>query len=173
MPSQHQQGVRVKNLPIVGKILVVLGMFGVFVVAVAFCATGQVRSINSDYTHLIKGSIEASDDIAQGNADIQAMEAHIAQLTLVNTASETQADLANLAFYKSRLTNFDDQAAAAYPTYAADLTNLKARTLQVIDGDCASSIKRGASATTAADTAAAQAAYVSECERNSPLWFSI
>jgi len=153
----------VRNLPIAGKILTVLGLFGVFVIAVAFYATSQVRFINAEWTHLKNGSIETNSDIAQGNADVQAMEAHIAQLMLDNTPAETQSDLASLAFYKGRFIAFADDAAKATPGYAVDLMALKSHTLQLINEDCANSIKLGSAATTAAQSATAQAAYLNEC----------
>jgi hypothetical protein len=49
----------VKNLPIVGKILTVLGAFGVFVIAVSFYATSQMRGITNGFEQLDKTTISA------------------------------------------------------------------------------------------------------------------
>jgi hypothetical protein len=69
----YQQGWCVKNLPIVGKILTVLGLFGVFVIAIAFYATSQIASINSQYTRLVNGPIEAREELMAATATIHAM----------------------------------------------------------------------------------------------------
>ena len=142
MVEQHfnQQGAYVKNLPIVGKMLTVLGVFGVFVIAVAFYATSQLTFINSQYTQLDNGQIAAREDLMAGTATIHAMASHISQLMLDTTDTDQQNDLSSLASYKSRFEVFMDQAAAASPNDAAEIEGLKSRTLQVFDGECANSI---------------------------------
>ncbi|HEY1856994.1 methyl-accepting chemotaxis protein [Acidocella sp.] len=159
-----------KNLPIVSKFLAVLGIFGVFVIAVAFYATSQITSINSEYTHLRDGPTAAEIDLANANSDIHAMLDHIAQLMLDNTAAENQTDLAGIADFKGRFSQFMDQAAAAaiVPANAADMVELKSRTLQAVDGACANSIQLGSSATTPAEITASQAAYLSQCAPQFP-----
>src|ERR1700722_17164879 len=95
-------GVHVKNLSIITKFLIVLGVFGVFVIAVAFYATSQVTFINLEYTHLRNGPTQATEDLMTANADIHAMASHIAQLMLDNTTAGNQADLSGLADFKAR-----------------------------------------------------------------------
>jgi methyl-accepting chemotaxis protein len=157
-----------KNISILGKIFLVAIVFGVFVIAVAFYATNQVRFINSNYTSLRSGLTQAREDRDLANADILGMNADIAQLMLNNTNSEKQADLSDLAGYKIRFNQFLDQAAVDSPSYAADFMGFKSRTMQLVDGDCANAIKLGTAATTAAEVTSAQDAYLSECGPNFP-----
>jgi methyl-accepting chemotaxis protein len=153
----------VKNLPIVGKFLTVLGVFGVFVIAVAFYATSQLTFINSSYLHLRSGPTTAERNLIGANADIFAMGEDTALLTIDNKATANQADFSQLEHYKTRFTRFMDQASASAPHEGADIENLKSRTLEVLDGVCGNSIQLSTSATTPAQVAASQAAFLSQC----------
>jgi methyl-accepting chemotaxis protein len=157
-----------KNLPIVGKILTVLSAFGVFVIAVAFYATSQVTFINSEDAHLRNGQTKALENIMQATADIHAMASHLAELFLNNAADENKTDLSEFEDYKVRFSHFMDQSAAADPADVADIENLKSSALQVFNGDCANSIQLAQAATTAAEIAASQTAYLNECTSKYP-----
>jgi len=157
------------NLSIFGKIFSIALVFGVFVIAVAFYATGQVRFINNEYTHLKDGLTLSTENIAQANADIQAMEAHTAQVMLDAPGSaEQKADLSATAWYKDRFGQFLDQSAIASPSFANDFMNLKSHALQVVDGACGNSIHLATTATTSAEIATAQATFLSECAPQFP-----
>ena len=158
-----------KNLSIFGKIFSIALVFGIFVIAVAFYATGQVKFINSEYTHLKNGLTFSTENIAQANADIQGMEAHTAQVMLDAPGSADQkADLSATAWYKDRFGQFLDQSAIASPSFANDFMNLKSHALQVVDGACGNSVHLATSATTAAEIATAQATYLNECAPQFP-----
>ncbi|MGB9153719.1 MAG: hypothetical protein WCD70_11625, partial [Alphaproteobacteria bacterium] len=152
-----------KNLPIVGKILTILGVFGVFVIAVAFYATSQITFINSEYTHLRNGQAQAVEDITAANSDANAIQASIEKLLIDYTAAATQADLANINLYKGEVANAMDQAAGDDLMDAKDIQALKAQILQVVDGDCAHTIQLGVEATTASQTV-----FLSDCEPKFP-----
>jgi methyl-accepting chemotaxis protein len=158
----------VKNLPIISKFLIVLGVFGVFVIAVALYATSQITFINSDYTHLRNGPSRATRDIAAATSNINAMHADISQLTIDNTTAADQADLADLNRYKDRFANYMDSSVADDSANAMDIQALKAQALQVIDGDCSHSIQLSSVATTAAAIASSQSTYLSECAPKFP-----
>ena len=155
-----------KNLPITGKILTVLGAFGVFVIAVAFYTTSQITLISSSYVHLRSGPTRATEDVTTATADIHAIASHIEAMILDNSPAEDQADMSRLEDFKSRFGQFMDQAAAADPGDEAGIEDMKSRTLQVVDGDCANAIQLALS-TTAAATAALQA-YRNECAPKLP-----
>jgi methyl-accepting chemotaxis protein len=150
-----------KNLPIVGKILTILGAFGVFVIAVAFYATSQMASVSTAYLHLRNGPSAATTALIRGSSGVRAMSADIARLMIDTTAAENRTDLSELAIEKASFSHRMDQAAAASPDDAAAIADLKSRGLQAVDGDCANSIQLGASSTIPAATA--QAAYLTEC----------
>src|ERR1700734_1848599 len=123
--STAQNWIAMKNLSIFGKIFSIALVFGIFVIAVAFYATGQVRFINNEYTHLKNGLTLSTENIAQANADIQAMEAHTAQVMLDAPGSANQkTDLAAIAWYKDRFGQFLDQSAVASPSFATDFVKL-------------------------------------------------
>ena len=96
------------------------------------------------------------------------MEAHIAQLALDNTDAADQTDMTDISDYKNRFIQFMDHAAGASPSYAADIEDLKSRTLQVVDGDCANAIKDGLAVETATSLATTQSVYLNECAPKFP-----
>jgi methyl-accepting chemotaxis protein len=151
----------VKNLPIVGKILTVLGVFGAFVIAVAFYATSQMNFINSEYLHLRNSPSKAATALIQASSNVRGMSAATARIMIDTTDAENQADLSDLAGYKTLFSQRLDQAATASPGDAAAIEDLKSRGLQVVNGTCANSIRMGASSTI--PPATAQAAYLKEC----------
>ena len=102
---------------IVSKFLTILGVFGVFVIAVAFYAMSQITFINSEYTHLKNGPIQATRDVTAATSDLNAIRADIAQIMIDNTDAAGQADLADISDYKNRFANFMDQAVGADPRF--------------------------------------------------------
>ena len=158
-----------KNLPIFGKFFTILLAFGIFAIAVSFYATSQIRFINSNYTSLIDGPSQTAMDLARAYADIQGMDAHIAQLALDDTDAADQADLADINDHKNAFIQFMDHAADASPSSAADIEDLKSRTLQVVEGDCANTIKDGLIVSTATGVANTQSVYLDECAPKFPV----
>ena len=150
-----------KNLPIVGKILTVLGVFGVFVIAVAFYVTSQMNVVDSAYLHLRHGPSAATRALIQASSNLRGMSGAIGRIMIDTTDAENQTDVSELATYKDAFGQHMDEAAAASPGDAAAIADLKSRGLQAVNGDCANSIRLGASSTV--PPATAQAAYLKEC----------
>jgi hypothetical protein len=121
----YQRIIYVKNLPIVSKFLTILG---VLVIAVAFYATSQITFINSEYTHLKNGPLQATRDITAATSDLNVIRADIAQIMIDNTVAADQADLADISDYKNRFANFMDRAAGDDPINARISRRSKRRT---------------------------------------------
>ena len=151
-----------RNLPIAGKILTVLGIFGVFVIAVAFYVTSQMREITSGFERVANiGSALQSAVI--GSRGLQEARAAMATLMIANTDAEKQAALAEL---KQVTVLFDTQiasSAAQAPDQAPALQALQARGDMLINVTCAPSVKLGLAATIPAQVQAAQAEFLNNC----------
>lgn len=152
-----------KNRPIVGKILTVLGVFGVFVIAVAFYTTSEMREITSGFVKVANTSVAAVQSAVIGNRALQEARAAMATLMIANTEAENQAALAEL---KQATALFDTQMASAAteaPDQGPALRALQARGDMLINTSCAPSVTLAAVATTSAQDQAAQAEFLNNC----------
>jgi methyl-accepting chemotaxis protein len=156
----------VKNLPIVGKILTVLSVFGVFIIAVAFYATSQMRTIAGGFERIADTSGAATVALQGADRDFEAGRGSIEELLIANTDSGRQLALTRM---KRDLTRFDTgmaRAAALAPGQAPAVQALQARGDTLFNTACAQSVSLGGAATTPAQTQAAQAEYLSDCSQS-------
>ena len=133
--SLISKGSRVKNLPIAGKILTVLGLFGVFAIAVAIYATGQMRSLNSGYVELRNGQTDALLQLIRSNVDIQFIRETASDL-MQNNNQNSQTNLAALQTDRARFAEFMGDAAKDAPADAASIQAVTAKVLQFTAGSC-------------------------------------
>jgi methyl-accepting chemotaxis protein len=157
-----------KNLPVIGKILSILTVFGIFSVICTAYTTNQMRFINTGYTHLRNGRDLATQNLIRANVDFNTMHADIAQLMIDNSAAATQADLNDFMRFKARFNGYMGPAATEDPAEAANIQAIQSRAMQIVDGDCANAIKLASTATAVADLQNAQAAYLNECAPKFP-----
>ncbi|HZZ30880.1 MAG TPA: HAMP domain-containing methyl-accepting chemotaxis protein [Phenylobacterium sp.] len=139
-----------KNVPIIGKFLAVLALFGVFVLGVAFYATSQLKKIDAAYSNIIDADA-ATPFLARSNRALEAARGSIGDLMISTSEDGNRQAEASIADSRKRVLDFMDQAAKASPADAADIQGLRAQSLAVIDNDCAESIRLGKAATTPAD----------------------
>jgi methyl-accepting chemotaxis protein len=158
----------VKNLPIVGKILTVLGVFGVFVIAVAFYTTNQMQGITSGFEKVAHTTTSGAESMSVANRDLSEARAAMEELLISTTDAENQAALAEL---KQATAGFDTQitnVAALVPDQASALQALQARTDTLLNTTCARSMALGNAANTDALDVAAQAEFLKNCAPSFP-----
>ncbi|HEX3367574.1 HAMP domain-containing methyl-accepting chemotaxis protein [Phenylobacterium sp.] len=151
-----------KNLPIIGKFLTVLALFGVFVLGVAFYATNELKKIDAAYSSIIDTDA-ATPLLARGNRATEAARASIGDLMIATSDETNRKAEAEIAASRTSIVDFMDQAAKAAPSEAADIEALKAQSLAVIDNDCAASIRLGKAATSPADVLKTLPTYEQQC----------
>jgi methyl-accepting chemotaxis protein len=155
-----------KNIPIIGKFIAILAVFGLFAILSAFYSTTEMQSIGRNYNQLLDSPVRAAIAIARANRNLQAGRASVAELEISTTDAENQIEVGNINEARTRFDSYMDDAAAADPAAAAGIETLKATGQQVLGNDCQNSINLGLAATAAADVANAQAVYLKECYPN-------
>jgi methyl-accepting chemotaxis protein len=158
----------VKNLPIVGKILTVLGVFGVFVIAVAFYATHQMQGITNGFEKVAHTTTAGAESMSVANRDLSEARAAMEELLISTTDAENQAAIAEL---KQATAGFDTEitnVAALVPDQASALQALQARTDTLLNTTCARSMALGNAANTDALDLAAQAEFLKNCGPSFP-----
>ncbi len=152
-----------KNIPIIGKFLLILSGFGVFTLAVALYVGGQMWKIDSGYTALGAGPEAAAVHVVQANRELSAMRRSIADMVISTTDAQNQVANADLRAARKAFADDLDGAAKVEPIDGADYQALKARGFEVVDQTCAPTIKAGMSATTPAAVSASQSLYLTDC----------
>ncbi len=159
-----------KNLPIIGKLLTIIAIFGVFVLGVSVYATGQMRRIDDGYSALGAHHYQVAINVARANRSMSAAHAAIADLLIATTDADNRRAESELASSRKDFDTFIGQAIAAAPSSdeSATLQTLKSNVAQLLDNTCASAISAGAKATAAADVLASQKEYLNSCAPQFP-----
>jgi len=152
-----------RNIPIIGKFLLILSAFGVFTLAVAAYVGSQMWKIDTSYSALGAGQEAAAVDVALAKVAQVTMRRSIAELMISTTDEQNRAANADLQESRKSFTDNLDAAAKAEPAHAADYDALKARGLEIVDHACAATIKAGMAANSPAAAVASQTLYLKDC----------
>ncbi|HVE21273.1 MAG TPA: HAMP domain-containing protein, partial [Acidocella sp.] len=152
-----------KNLPIVGKILTILGAFGFFVLAVTGYVTHQMRTIDTGYKNLRGGETAALIGLLRANGALEIMRSDLGELVVSKAASGNPTTVAEVARVRAHTAMFLEQAAGAYPQDAAAMQQLETRGLQLANGQCGNPNELAATATVDGSGGTMQTEFLSKC----------
>jgi methyl-accepting chemotaxis protein len=153
-----------KNFSIVVKFAFIMGLFGMFSIAVAVYAASQMRMIDSGYHGLLKGDVDAASDLARANRNFQTVAAAIGDITIARTAAGNKAAETAYDTALARFKTLIDKAAVESSGQASQIAALKARALAVVETQCAQTKQLGMTATTPDQDFAAQDEFLANCE---------
>jgi methyl-accepting chemotaxis protein len=91
----------VKNIPIIGKFLLILAVFGFFAIATSLYSTAQMRHIANSYTALLAGNSTATLKMARAGRNLIQVEEAAAQVQLDPTPALSDADVSLMAARES------------------------------------------------------------------------
>ena len=153
-----------KNVPIIMKIMAVIGLFGVFVLGVSFYATGQMRSIDRSYSSLLEHQSAAAIGITQAEQRVTAMNKAIAEVLIANTDAENASTAADLTKARAEFSRaMDASLKVASPATAETIRALATDTMDVADNKCHRAIVMGMHGNGTAALIAAQQEYLTGC----------
>jgi methyl-accepting chemotaxis protein len=152
-----------KNIPVISKFLIIMGVFGVFTLAVAAYVGSQMWKIDSSYSALGAGATHAAFDMARANRALATTHGAVADLMIASTDEENRAAESVLEKARKAFGDELEQAAKDEPSLATDAQALKARGAELIEQTCAAAIKAGAAANTPAAAIASQDLYKKDC----------
>jgi methyl-accepting chemotaxis protein len=153
----------VKHISIIGKFLIIMGCFGLFSIGTAFYSGEKISSVDESYGGLIEEEATAAVYLSRANRSLQAARASIGDLLMsrsneLKAQSEQDIKEAEASFVK-----YMDRVAIALPA-RADIAQLKAEGLQVIDSACGPTMTAARNATSEPDVAALQQMFLTECQ---------
>jgi methyl-accepting chemotaxis protein len=152
-----------KDIPIVGKFLAIIALFGMFAIGVAFYATQQMEKIDTGYTSLLHRDQAEAIALQRSNRNLQTMRAAISEVLASRTETGINIALTDLNTSHKSFERFMGDAIQAQPRDRAELEAMKAQGLAVIDGDCAQSLRLGKIAFKPDDVAAAGDVFLQTC----------
>ena len=144
--------VKINDMPIIGKALIVLVAFGALVVGGTLFTTHKMRIIDDTYSDLSDHNGLSAIMLARARAEMLAMRSAIGELLIAQTAEGNKAALDQLAVARQAFTSYVDAAGAALPAHAGEYQALRQSAEKVIDSDCAEAIRLGSAATGEADS---------------------
>ena len=149
-----------KNIPIIGKVLSILAVFGAFALVAAFYSAGQMRFIGGNYNGLISDQIQTSLLLTRSNRALEDARADFALLVFDPGVATRAQLLSGVSYDQTTFATLMDSAAAADNASAADIENLKSQGLEAMQ-DAGSDVGApNAAATASAAMLNAQADFV-------------
>ena len=152
-----------QHISITQKMMLIIGLLGLFVLGIAYYVCGQMRHIDDGYSALMAGQVRATIYTARANRVFASARAAIADIAISSTDTENAAADAE---FKQSLSSFQDemdQAIRASPAHARRLRALNAVALNVMTGVCAQAITLGDAAGTPAADLVAEKEYLTHC----------
>ncbi len=152
-----------KNIPIVGKFIAIMAVFGTFSIGVAFYTGAQMKGIDTSYSNLLDGESSAALYLARSNRSMQNMRAAIGDLMLSRTAELNASAEKEIVAAKESFVKFIDSAAKAAPENT-EIAGLKSGVLKIIDETCAGTLAAARTATEEQAVVASQNMFLKDCQ---------
>jgi len=153
-----------KNIPIIGKLLTIIAVLGIFVIGVAIYTTGQMRAVDARYTAMVDHQWAPALRLSRSASALQHVRAALGNLAAVHAPAGDAAALHEIEEYRGRFSSFMETAAAeSPPEYAETIRSLRAGGLDVVDRACGPSLAAAKGAVSAADIAATNAVFLRDC----------
>jgi methyl-accepting chemotaxis protein len=153
-----------RNLPIVGKFVILLVGIGIAMVAMAGFSAVRVIDIDSGHRRLNETQGLAATALTRGNGALQTARASIAGLLVSVTLEGNEAAIADLKAARLVFQTSMKTAAVASGAEAPRVEALLSRGLDVIDRLCKHAIDLGEKATQPPELLESQAVFIRECD---------
>jgi len=152
-----------KNVPIIGKFMIIMSFFGLFAIAVAIYSDVQLTTTDAAYHELLEGNSAAALNLARANRSLQGARAALGDLLMSRTEELNAMASAELEKFKTDFLGFVDTATVAMPSNA-EIPALKAAGLAVLEQACKSTLQAAGRAVSEADVAASQQLFLTQCQ---------
>ena len=152
-----------KSVPIIGKVLLIIALFGAVSIFSAYFSATQIGRIADGYSAAIDQQGTAALYAARANRTLTAMRSNIAELQISTTAEQNQRALTDFKAARADFIRFVDMADQADPSGSLNLKGVKAKALDIVDLTCKKAIDMGAAALSIETLVPAQAEFLRSC----------
>jgi len=151
-----------RNIPVIGKFLVILCVFGLFVAGVAGFSTSRISFINTSYSTLLDEDSEATLMLARASRSLVSIRSAIADILIARTQEAKDAAAADMKLSEGFFGSQMDTAIAAAPSNAR-IGAIKAAALSALNNNCGALIADAKTALDEANIARTQADFAATC----------
>ena len=152
-----------RNIPIIGKFLLVLSAFGLFVAGVTAYSTSRISFIDTAYTSLLDEDSAATLMLARASRSMVSARSAIADVLIAQTKEAKDAAVADMKLSEGFFTKQMDTAQAAAPANE-QIKSIKASVLAALNDQCGPVVAAASAATDLEANARAQADFAQTCK---------
>ncbi len=153
----------IRHLPIIGKVLLVVGLFAVASIASTVFSEREMTRISAGYDRAIDGEGATALLTTRANKALTTVRAAIGDLQISTTDAGNRQALDEMQAARADFVSSLDAADRANRDGSLGLRELKARGIEVVDTICKTSIDMGMAATAPQDVIVAQAEDLKSC----------
>jgi methyl-accepting chemotaxis protein len=136
-PSLLRLSVSFKNMPMLGKILSLLGFLSLIVIAAVFFTTSRMSAISADYGRVISGPGTAAVDMERASKNIQRVQTAFYKLVSFNDPQDIADATSELKLAQSSFSKETNEALKALPSETKRIQGIQASYNAAIDETCA------------------------------------
>ncbi len=126
-----------KNMPMLGKILSLLGFLSLIVIAAVFFTTSRMSAISADYGRVISGPGTAAVDMERASKNIQRVQTAFYKLVSFNDPQDIADATSELKLAQSSFSKETNEALKALPSETKRIQGIQASYNAAIDETCA------------------------------------
>ena len=151
-----------RNIPVIGKFLVILCVFGLFVAGVTAFSTSRISFIDTSYSALLNQDSKATLMLARASRSLVSMRSAIADILIARDAKGKEAANADMKLSEGFFTGQMDAAIAAAPGNAR-IEAIRTAAFAALNTNCGALIADASAALDEAAIARTQADFVAAC----------
>ncbi|CDM60366.1 MULTISPECIES: methyl-accepting chemotaxis protein [Rhizobium] len=152
-----------KHVSIVGKFFIIMAVFGVMALGLAFYQSRQMLKVNDSYRGLLDRDASAALRLTQSNRSLETARASISDMVMTRSKEARSRAEAGLNDARENFVRFMDMAIAVVPEQS-ELPKLKSDGFSVLTDTCGAAIAVGRGATSEAELAMVQQLYLTLCQ---------
>ncbi len=152
-----------RNIPIIGKFLVILCAFGLFVAGVTAYSTSRISFIDASYSTLLDEESTATLMLARASRSLVSIRSAIADILIARTPEAKEAAAADMKLSEGFFTKQMDTASAAAPANER-IKSIKTAALDALNSQCSVLIAAAGAALDDAAVTRTQADFTSTCQ---------
>ena len=152
-----------RNIPIIGKFLLILGAFGLFVAGVTAYTTSRISFIDSAYTALVDKDFTATQMLARASRSLVSTRSAIADVLIARTKEAKEAAVEDMKLSEGFFTRQMDTAMAAVED-STRIKAIKASALDALHNNCGPLVASAAATLDDAANIRAQTEFATVCK---------
>ncbi|MBB4956058.1 methyl-accepting chemotaxis protein [Agrobacterium vitis] len=152
-----------KNVPIIGKFLTIMAVFGLFALCVAVYSDTQIKAVDESYRGLLSEESAAAINLSRANRGLQGARAAIGEVLMARSDELIASATKDLQKRRDDFEKYMDISVAVLPNDPR-IKDLKRDGLAILDQACKSSLDAGRAALDADTIAASQQLYLTQCQ---------